>query len=54
MILAQSFSVVEHVLQVAPPGDVLAAAPIDDGTGRVGARLAPHAGVSSLDVRHLI
>ena len=47
---------VEHVLQVAHPGDVLAPAPRIpvDGAGRVGARLTPHAGVCPLDVRHLM
>ena len=48
---------VEHVLQVTGPGDVLAAAPhllVDAGAGRVSARLASHARVRPLDIRHLI
>ena len=45
---------VEHALQVAGPGGVLAAPPhVDAGGGRVGARLAPHAGVRPLDIRDL-
>ena len=41
-------------LQVAGPGGVLAAPPhVDAGGGRVGARLAPHAGVRPLDIRDL-
>ena len=49
-----SAAAVEHALQVAGPGGVLAAPPhVDAGGGRVGARLAPHAGVRPLDIRDL-
>ena len=50
-----SAAAVEHVLQVAGPGGVLAAPPhVDAGGGRVGARLAPHARVRPLDIRDLM